>query len=118
MLSAYWLAHEEIANVKLKSLLKLEEQLGLQEMSHWKNTSERCQREQRLLLRQLLKKTTLAQIKEAKWLSILVDEVTDCAATEQLLIYIGYVHETGEPNFDFWKLKTALQHLILLMPKQ
>lgn len=60
MLSAYWLAHEEIANVKLKSMLNLEQQLGLQEMSHWKNISERCQREQRSLLGQLLKKTTLA----------------------------------------------------------
>ena len=108
MLSAYWLAHEEIANVKLKSLLNLEEQLGLQEMSHWKNTSERCQREQRLLLRQLLKKTTLARIQEAKWFSILVDEVTDCAVTEQLLIYIGYVDETGEPHFDFLEVKDCL----------
>ena len=108
MLSAYWLAHEEIANVKLKSLLNLEQQLGLQEMSHWKNTSERCQREQRLLLGQLLKKTTLAQIQEAKWFSILVDEVTDCAVTEQLLIYIGYVDETGEPHFDFLEVKDCL----------
>ena len=108
MLSAYWLAHEEIANVKLKSLLNLEEQLGLQEMSHWKNTSERCQREQRLLLGQLLKKTTLARIQEAKWFSILVDEVTDCAVTEQLLIYIGYVDETGEPHFDFLEVKNCL----------
>lgn len=108
MLSVYWLAHEEIANVKLKSLLKLEEQVGLQEMSHWKNTSERCQREQRLLLGQLLKKTTLARIKEAKWFSILVDEVTDCAVIEQLLIYIGYVDETGETHFDFLEVKDCL----------
>ena len=108
MLSAYWLAHEEIANVKLKSLLKLEEQLVLREMSHWKNMSERCQREQRLLLGQLLKKTTLARIKEAKWFSILVDEVTDCAVTEQLLIYIGYVGEAGEPHFDFLEVKDCL----------
>ena len=118
MLSAYWLAHEEIANVKLKSLLKLEEQLGLQEMSHWKNTSERCQREQRLLLGQLLKKTTLARIKEAKWFSILVDKVTDCAVTEQLLIYIVMSARQASPTLTFWKLKTALQHLTLLMPKQ
>lgn len=91
MLSTYWLAYEEIANVKLKSLLKLEEeQAGLEEMRHWKNTSERCQREQRLLLGQLLKKKVLSQIKEAKRFSILVDEVTDCSVTEQLLIYIGY----------------------------
>lgn len=91
MLSTYWLAYEEIANVKLKSLLKLEEeQAGLEEMRHWKNTSERCQREQRLLLGQLLKKKVLSQIKEVKRFSILVDEVTDCSVTEQLLIYIGY----------------------------
>ena len=36
--------------------------------------------------------------KGAKWFSILVDEVTDCAVTEHLLIYIGYVDKTGEPQ--------------------
>lgn len=61
-----------------------------------------------MLLGQLLKKTTLARIKEAEWFSILVDEVTDCAVTEQLLIYIGYVGETGKPHFDFLEVKDCL----------
>ena len=108
MLSAYWLAYEEIANVKLKSLLKLEEQAGLNEMSHWKNRSERSQKEERLLLGQLLKKKLLFRIKEAKWFSILVDEVTDCAVIEQLLIYVGYVDEAGETHFDFIEVKDCL----------
>ena len=34
MLAAYWLAFEEVANSKLKSLLKLKEQAGLVEMKH------------------------------------------------------------------------------------
>ena len=108
MLSAYWLAYEEIANVKLKSLLKLEEQAGLNEMSHWKNRSERSQKEQRLLLGQLLKKKLLFRIKEAKWFSILVDEVTDCAVIEQHLIYVGYVDEAGETHFDFLEVWRTL----------
>ena len=108
MLAAYWLAFEEVANSKLKSLLKLREQAGLVEMKHWTNRSERCQREQRLLIGQLIKKKVLDNIKEAQYFSILVDEVSDCAVMEQLLIYIGYVDVNGEPHFEFVEVKDCL----------
>ena len=77
-------------------------------MNHWKNTCERSQKEQRLLLGQLLKKKLLSRSKEAKWFSILVDELTDCAVIEQLLIYVGYVDEAGETHLDFLEVKNCL----------
>ena len=89
-------------------MLKLEEQAGLNEMNHWKNTSERSQKEQRLLLGQLLKKKLLSRAKEAKCFSILFDEVIDCAVIEQLLIYVGYVAEAGETHFDFLEVEDCL----------
>lgn len=44
-----------------------------------------------LLLGQLIREELIWRVKDAKWFSILVDEVTDCATIEQLLIYVGYV---------------------------
>lgn len=54
-----------------------------------------------LLLGQLIREELIWRVKDAKWFSILVDEVTDCASIEQLLIYVGYVDEEGKPHFDF-----------------
>ena len=92
-LSLYWLGKEEVANKKLLSLIELEKHIGVTEMQELKNTSERSQQEMRLLLGQLIKE-------KLKWFSILVDEVTDCATLEQLLIYVSYVDEEGKTHFD------------------
>ena len=63
----------------------------------------------RLLLGQLIKEKLIQRIKDAKWFSILVDEVTDCATIEQLLVYIGYVDEEAKPHFDFLEVKDVLE---------
>ena len=109
MMSCYWLAKEEISNVKLPSLLHLQEQAGLSEMHFWKHRSQRSQREQRLLIGQLLKQQLLERVRDARWYSILVDEVTDCAVIEQLLIYIGYVGSNGEPMIEFLDVQNCLK---------
>ena len=57
-----------------------------------------------LLLGQLIKEELIWRVKDAKCFSILVDEVTDCATIEQLLIYVGYVDEEGKPHFDFLEM--------------
>lgn len=49
-----------------------------------------------LLLGQLIKEKPIQRVKDAKWFIILVNEVTDCATLEQMLIYIGYVDEVGK----------------------
>ena len=63
----------------------------------------------RLLLGQLIKEQLIQRVKDAKWFSILVDEVTDCATIEQLLIYVGYVDDEGKPHFDFLEVKDVLE---------
>jgi len=98
-LSSYWLGKEEIANKKLLSLIELEKHIGVVEMAEFRNRSERSQREMRLLLGQLIKEQLIQRVKDVKWFSILVDEVTDCATIEQLLIYVGYVDDEGKPHF-------------------
>ena len=108
-LTSYWLGKEEVANRKLLSLIDLQKHIGVTEMNDFKNTSERSQREMRLLLGQLIKEKLIQRIKDAKWFSILVDEVTDCATIEQLLVYIGYVDEEPKPHFNFLEVKDVLE---------
>lgn len=100
-LSSYWLGKEEVANKKLLSLIELEKHIGVAEMREFKHTSEQSQQEMRLLLGQLIKEKLIQRVKDAKWFSIVVDEVMDCAILEQLLIYVGYVDEEGKTHFDF-----------------
>ena len=110
-LSSYWLGKEEMANKKLLSLIELENhtEICVTEMQEFKNTSEKSQREMRLLLGQLIKEKLIQRFKDAKWFSILVDEVTYCATLEQLLIYVGYVDEEGKTHFDFLEVKDILE---------
>lgn len=63
----------------------------------------------RLFPGQLVKEKLVQRVKDAWWFSILVDEVTDCASIEQLLIYVGYGHEEGKPRFDFLEVKDVLK---------
>lgn len=110
-LSSYWLGKEEMANKKLLSLIELENhtEMCVTEMQEFKNTSEQSQREMCLLLGQLIKEKLIQRFRDAKWFSILVDEVTYCATLEQLLIYVGYVDEEGKTHFDFLEVKDILE---------
>ena len=74
-LSSYWLGKEEVVSNKL---LCLQKQISVTEMKEFKNTSEQSQREMRLLLGQLIKEKLIERVKDAKWFSLLVDEVTLC----------------------------------------
>lgn len=109
LLTSYWLGKEEVASKKLLSLIDLEIQIGVTEMTHFKNRSERSQRDMRILIGQLIKSRLIQKIKYARWYSVLVDEVTDCATIEQLLIYVGYVNADGNANFDFLDVRDVLE---------
>ena len=67
------------------------------EMREFKNTSKQSQCEISLLLGKI---KLIQRVKDAKWFSILVNEVMDCATIEQLLIYLSYVDEEGKPHKD------------------
>lgn len=110
-LFTYWLGKEEVANCKLASLLELEEDLGLSEMKHFQQRSQRSQKNMRLPLGQLIKqKQKQKKVKDAKYYRILVDEVSHIAVMGQLIIYVGYVDVHGETHFDFLKIKDVLEN--------
>ena len=102
-LSSYWLGKEEVANKKLLSLIELEKHVGVMEMKIQVNeVSARC-------ASSLVSLSRRNKVKDAKWFSILVNEVTDCATLEQMLTYTGYVVEEGKTHFDFLEVKDVLE---------
>ncbi|XP_060569569.1 zinc finger MYM-type protein 6-like, partial [Ruditapes philippinarum] len=109
-LASYWLGKEEVSNKKLLSLIELQKQIGVEAMNHFKNTSERSQKDMRLLVGQMIKTKLVENVKTAKWFSLLVDEVTDCSSMEQLLIYVGYVDAQGDSHFQFLDCKDVLEN--------
>lgn len=62
----------------------------------------------RLFLGQLIIKNLISKVKDSKYYSTLVDEVSDSAVME--LIYIGYVDVHEEIHFDFLKIKDVLEN--------
>ena len=92
-LSAYWLSKEAVANRKFKSLLELEEMLGVSEIHRFQHRSQGSQRELFLFLRQALKNDLLKKVQAANSYGLLVDEVTDVTVLEQLISFIQFVNQ-------------------------
>ena len=106
-LSSYWLGKEEVANKKILSLIELEKHVGVMEMEIQVNeVSERCASS----LVSLSRRNQFKASRMPSGLVSLVNEVTDCATLEQMLIYIGYVDEEGKTHFDFLEVKMFLRH--------
>lgn len=89
----YWLAKEEIANVKAKRLLQLVEKLGC-DMSGFNHTSVGSQRDMLLLLGELIQNEVIAAVTGP--FGIMVDDMTDIANLEQMLGFIQYYSKSSE----------------------
>ena len=88
----YWLAKEEIANVKAKSLLQLVEKLGC-DMSGFNRTSVSSQWDM-LLLEEMIQNEVIAAVTGP--LGIMVDDMTDISNMEQMLGFIQYYYRSSE----------------------
>ncbi|KAK2564539.1 Zinc finger protein 862 [Acropora cervicornis] len=110
VMSAYWLAKEEIANRKFTSLLELEEILGVSEIKRFAHRSQGSQRELFLLLGQALKDEMLMKVKNADSYGLMVDEATDVSVVEQLISFIQFANpETGAPEVHFLSIQNVLE---------
>lgn len=110
-LSAYWLAREEIANLKFTSLLELEEILGVPEICRFDHRFQGSQRELFLLLGQALKDEIVKKVKNANGYGLMVDEATDVSVIEQLISFIQFANpETGAPEVHFLSIQNVLEN--------
>ena len=109
-LSAYWLSKEEVANRKFKSLLELEELLGVSEIHRLQHRSQGSQRELFLFLGQALKNDLLKKVQAANSSGLLVDEVTDVTVLEQLISFIQFVsQQSGAPEVHFLSVQNVVE---------
>ena len=81
--------------------MQLQQRAGAPNMELFWTTSQRSQRDMSLLLGQIIKQKLIGNVKASRYFSIAVDEETDCAALEQMLIHIGWVVTNGGPHFQF-----------------
>ena len=97
--AVYWIAKEEIANVKLVSLLQLFENLGVSELSQ---RSRPAVREMFLIVGEVLKEHYLEKIRKVDSCGLLADETSDVYVLEQLIMFVKFVdYELGEPRTVF-----------------
>ena len=109
-LSPYWLAKEEVTNRKFKSLLQLEELLGVSQIHRFQHRPQGSQRELFLFLGQALKNNLLKKVNAANCYGLLVDEATDVTVVEQLISFIQFVNpESGAPKVHFLSAQNVLE---------
>ena len=89
----YWLAKEDIANVKVKSLLKLVAKLGC-DMSGFNHTSVGSFRNMLLLLGEIIQNEVISAVTGP--FGVMVDDMTDIANLEQMIGFIQYYNRGSE----------------------
>ena len=110
LLTMYCLAKEEVANKKLVSLLKLLEQVGLEDMKLFQHRSQGLIREMFLLLGHTVKAQMIRKVSEGSSYGLLTDEVCDISNKEQLVTFIKYVdRETSKANTSFLDVSNLLE---------
>jgi len=86
---------EELLNHKIKSLLQLLEQVGMNDLKHFLHRSQGVLREIFLTLGKTVQDTFLSKLKQAAHFGLLVDDVTDISVTEQMISFAQFYNESG-----------------------
>ena len=86
-----WIEKQEIANVKLVSLLQLLENLGVSELKYLSQISRSSIREMFLIIGEVLKKHYLKKIKQVDSFGSLADETSDVSVLEQFIMFVKFV---------------------------
>jgi len=89
----YWLAKEDMVNVKVKSLLKLVEKLGC-DVSGLNHTSVRSFRNMLLLLSEMIQNEVISAVTGP--FGVMVDDMTDIANLEQMIGFIQYYNSSSK----------------------
>lgn len=108
--SLYWVAKEELANRKMRSLLKHLEDLGMTEMKHFQHRSQGALREMFLTLGGAVEDDLLSSLKKADHYGLMVDEVTDISVYEQMVTFVQFFDKfAGETKTAFLSVDNLLE---------
>ncbi len=107
--AAYYLAKQEIANTKLLSLIDLFCKIGKTEMKHFKNRSQRSQRDMFFLLGEKVKTKLKDKLKDKPY-GLLLDDVSDISILELMIIFVQYYDDDdNEVKVDFLGTQNILE---------
>ncbi|XP_071122736.1 zinc finger protein 862-like [Mytilus edulis] len=99
--AVYWVMKEEIANLKIKSLLNLLERLGIEDMKYFQHRSQAALREIFIAIGGTLEDKLVKEVQQADHYGLMVDDVADISVMEQMVTFIQFYSKTE------CKVKTA-----------
>ena len=99
---AYMLAKEELPFSKYPAILEVEKHHGV-DVSNTCNTEHKW-KEFTCLIGETMRSEVLDALKQANYISILMDGSTDCSVVEKELVFVMYV-ALGKPQCHFYALK-------------
>ena len=112
--TTYWLMKEEIANKKVLSMLKLLEQIGLDDIKHFNHKSAGSLRKKFLTIGEAVEDDNLSSLKRASHYGLMVDEATDISVLEQMITFVQFYDRVDEKvKVPFLSIDNLLENLNL-----
>lgn len=105
----YFIAKEEISNMKVLPLIEFLTRFGLNDMQYFTHRSERSRQEIFLAIGAVIKSQVVKAAANGRYFSLLCDEVSDIAVTEQLVTFIQFVAD-GHVHTKFLSIQNLLEH--------
>lgn len=105
----YFIAKEEISNMKVLPLIEFLTRFGLNDMQYFTHRSERSRQEIFLAIGAVIKSQVVKAAANGRYFSLLCDEVSDIAVTEQLVTFIQFVSD-GHVHTNFLSIQNLLEH--------
>ncbi|KAK6182012.1 hypothetical protein SNE40_009783 [Patella caerulea] len=108
--SVYFLAKENIANMKAPSLIQLMQNTGVGELNHFQHTSPSTYREFFLTLGETVASEILDKARSVGCYGLLIDDLTDCSVMEQMISFIQFFDPVKfEVNTSFLSISNILE---------
>ncbi|XP_019617203.1 PREDICTED: zinc finger protein 862-like [Branchiostoma belcheri] len=107
---AYFIARENVANRKFLPLLNFLEGVGVPDVKYFEHRSEGSIKDVFLTIGQTIQKSVIEQIQRSGVFGVLVDDVTDAAALEQMITFVQFVDtDNNRPAVAFLGTKNVLE---------
>ena len=115
--SLYWIAKEEVAALKISSLLTLLERMGVNDIKYFETRSEPVLRKMLILIADTIIQDLVDKIKQSDVYALLTDEVTDISNVCQLVSFIKmYDQDKSKAQTVFIDCSDLLEHSPIASP--
>lgn len=105
----YFVAKEELPNIKALKLISFLENLGLSDLKYFDHRSQRSSQEIFNTIGDTLLSNIVTEINSSQCMGLLCDDVSDVSTIEQMVTFVQYVHN-GEVKVKFLSVDNLLEH--------